>query len=94
MVFKSIHYPNECVAVCRGSPLIIGIKSDRIRSNQARVVNGRGIKVFPALGRASYFISVVVSAFQSPPTKTPLWRGPSAILKVPQVMCCLVVGTS
>lgn len=28
-VFKSIHFPNEIVAARRGSPLLIGVKTDR-----------------------------------------------------------------
>jgi glutamine---fructose-6-phosphate transaminase (isomerizing) len=28
LIFKSVHYPNEVVAARRGSPLIIGVKSD------------------------------------------------------------------
>lgn len=28
-IFKSSHYPNELVATRRGSPLLVGIKSDR-----------------------------------------------------------------
>jgi glucosamine--fructose-6-phosphate aminotransferase (isomerizing) len=28
-VFKSIHFPDEIVATRRGSPLLIGVKTDR-----------------------------------------------------------------
>ncbi|KAF9229964.1 nucleophile aminohydrolase, partial [Melanogaster broomeanus] len=28
-LFKSVHYPNEIVATCRGSPLLIGVKTDK-----------------------------------------------------------------
>jgi glucosamine--fructose-6-phosphate aminotransferase (isomerizing) len=29
LVFKSLHFPNECVATRKGSPLLIGVKSDK-----------------------------------------------------------------
>jgi len=29
LVFKSLHFPNECIATRKGSPLLIGVKSDR-----------------------------------------------------------------
>ena len=29
LVLKSVHFPNECVVTRRGSPMLIGVKSDK-----------------------------------------------------------------
>lgn len=42
LVFKSIHFPNEAVAARRGSPLLVGIKSEKR-------LQGEGMKEIPVL---------------------------------------------
>lgn len=43
MCFKSIHFPGECVATRRGSPLLVGIKTKtRLATDYVPILYGKG----------------------------------------------------
>ena len=68
LVFKSTLYPNEIVAVRRGSPLLVGIKSERdVHVDKVHIKYGSGThtddKAFNVAGQsAEYFFSSDASA--------------------------------
>lgn len=43
MAFKSKHFPGECVATRRGSPLLVGIKTKtRLATDHIPILYGKG----------------------------------------------------
>lgn len=43
MAFKSKHFPDECVATRRGSPLLVGIKTKtRLATDHIPILYGKG----------------------------------------------------
>lgn len=66
MVFKSTHFPTECVATRRGSPLLVGVKSDKpITVDQVPVLctqsGSRSGKVTPGTYLNSFYTDMHVS---------------------------------
>lgn len=44
LAFKSVHFPGECVATRRGSPLLVGIKTKtRLATDHIPILYGKGI---------------------------------------------------
>ena len=46
LCFKSVHFPGECVATRRGSPLLVGIKAkSRLATDHIPVLYSKGINL-------------------------------------------------